>query len=128
MGIDILGVDGCSHIFQVDSFDKDFCASIGKDKKMLISYRKRLRRRLKILEDNGKNATNGYQFEFIEENLYSIRFPESKLNPRVLYAFISDDDMIILLTAFLEKNASDYEFGKVKARNIMRALKEEFES
>lgn len=125
--MDILSVEGFEHIFQVDSFAEDLYACIGKDKRTLKSYQKRLRKRLDILEANGKRATNKFQFEYIEKNLYSIRFPESELNPRVLYAFILDNNTVILLTAFLEKNKSDYEFGKRKARNIMHHIKEEYE-
>ena len=42
-----------------------------------------------------------------EEDLYSIRHPESKKNFRVIYT-IYEGNIIILLIAFLEKNDGDY--------------------
>ena len=52
------------------------------------------------------------QFEKISgsENLYSMRYPKSKKNPRVLYFFLCNG-VPVLLYAFLEKNKSDYTHG-----------------
>lgn len=55
------------------------------------------------------------EFKNIKPNLYSIRYPKSKLNPRVLYIYL-DEGEVLLLAAFKEKSKSDY------ARNIKLAL------
>lgn len=54
------------------------------------------------------------------DKLYSIRHPESRKNVRVLYTI--EDDTIILLTAFLEKNAGDYQRAIEIAQKRLKRL------
>lgn len=64
---------------------------------------------LAVLEQEKEKAIDLPQFEKLTgiDRLYSIRHPESKKNVRVIYAI--EEDSIILLTAFLEKNSGDYQ-------------------
>ena len=80
-----------------------------------------------MLDLNGILATDGVSFEKIEDNIYSIRYPKSRHNPRVIYSFFIEHGIIVLLTAFLEKNSSDYEFAKKRAKNRIQAIKGESE-
>lgn len=67
-----------------------------------------------MLEIGKERAVDLPQFEKLagEDRLYSIRHPESKKNVRIIYTII--DNVVILLTAFLEKNDGDYQ----KAINV----------
>lgn len=62
------------------------------------------------------------QFEKLTgfDKLYSIRHPESRKNVRVLYTI--EDDTIILLTAFLEKSAGDYQRAIETAQKRLKWL------
>lgn len=79
---------------------------------------------LAIIEERGKNAVRLQQFEKLnsEHNLYAIRNPKSKLNPRVIYIHI-DGDKIVLLCCFKEKKRSDYKKGIEKAISRKKLLK-----
>ena len=72
-------------------------------------YQKKLIEDLAVLDMEKKEAVALPQFEKLsgEEDLYSIRHPESKKNFRVIYT-IYEGNIIILLIAFLEKNDGDY--------------------
>lgn len=70
--------------------------------------------KLSILEKYGMKALQLEGFESLsgtDPKLYSIRYPHSKLNPRVIYVYANGTD-IILLSAFKEgskKGNSEYE-------------------
>ncbi len=55
-------------------------------------------------------------------NLYSIRYPHSKKNPRVIYFVFGEDEAIILVTAFKEKSSKDYQKGIERAAGRYKAL------
>ncbi len=59
---------------------------------------------LAVLDMEKERAIDLPQYEKLsgEKELYSIRHPESKKNVRIIYT-ISDDVIVILLVAFLEK-------------------------
>lgn len=107
-------------VYEVDSFQKEFMSII--DEKFVWSppfprYQRWLIGSLRILESLGKEAIKYKNFEQLDNTnpkLYSIRYPKSKLNPRVLFVYW-EPDKIILLAAFKEKRKSDY------ARNIKLA-------
>ncbi|MDD6570839.1 MAG: type II toxin-antitoxin system RelE/ParE family toxin [Thermoflexaceae bacterium] len=82
-------------------------------------YQKWLIVSLEKLEEYGEEAiklNNFEQLTNINPKLYSIRYPKSKLNPRVLYIYL-DEGGILLLAAFKEKSKKDY------TRNIELAQK-----
>ena len=109
------------NIYEADCFEDEF-RQMTKERLALTPpfprYQKWLIRSLTILEELQKDALKLAGFEQltnVNPVLYSIRYPHSPLNPRVLYAYI-DGNNIILLAAFKEKNKNDY------ARNIKTAL------
>ena len=114
MHSNIYKFENFEHIYGVDRFEKEFAKMANEKMKGSPPYsrfQKWLIGRLTILDRMGRDAIRLEGFEKLEsENpaLFSIRYPHSKLNPRVIYACVSDDD-IILLTAFKEENArADY--------------------
>ena len=87
-----------------------FCRFLGNNKKCLA-------RKLAILDEKGSKAVILEEFEHLEYDkidLYSIRYPKSKNNPRVIY-FLIEDDNVILVTAFKEKSNKDYRQGIERA-------------
>ncbi len=84
-------------------------------------YEKWLRRSLIHLDELGAKAINLPNFEKLKNSeLYSMRYPNSKINPRVLY-YISGCN-IILLYVFKEKSSSDYDAAIIKGENILNKL------
>lgn len=116
------------HIYEVDCFQKEF---VKMTREKLTNtppyprYQKWLIGKLSLLDKHGKQAFKLRDFEKLDsENpeLFSIRYPHSKLNPRVIYACFQDRD-IILLTAFKEENAgADYSKAMKKARRRYQEL------
>ena len=86
-------------------------------------YQKKLICDLAVLEQEKERAVDFPQYEKLngEDNLYSIRHPESKKNVRVIYTFCNGN--VILLTAFLEKNDADYKRAIRKARKRLLWLR-----
>lgn len=72
-------------------------------------YQQKLIEDLAVLEQEKERAIDLQQFEKLNgvDRLYSIRHPESKKNIRVIYTIA--EGVVILLTAFLEKNGGDYQ-------------------
>lgn len=110
-----------SKVYEVDCFQKEF-KDMTKEKISLASpfprYQKWLIASLTVLEEMGIDALKLENCELlknIKPNLYSIRYPKSKLNPRVLYIYL-DEGEVLLLAVFKEKSKGDY------ARNIKLAL------
>lgn len=67
-----------------------------------------LLRSLRILDVQKERAILHPQFEKVDSfGIYSIRYPNAKRNPRVLYFFIHEG-VPVLLCAFLEKSKNDY--------------------
>ncbi len=102
-------------IYQVDCFTKEFQDAVNEiwvRKSPYKRYQKKLIEDLAVLDDYGENAIKLPQFEVLSNTkyrLYSIRHPKTKKNVRILYVIF--EGSIILLTAFLEKNNSDYTNG-----------------
>ncbi len=89
-------------------------------------YQKKLIQNLAVLCEEKEKAIDLQQFEKLqgEEFLFSIRYPNAQKNIRVIYT-ITEDENIILLTAFLEKNTSDYEKGIKRAKNRLKELEQD---
>jgi phage-related protein len=75
-----------------------------------------------VLDIEKERAIDLAQFEKLagEDNIYSIRHPESKKNLRILYTIV--DGAVILLIAFLEKNDGDYQNAITTAKNRINFL------
>ena len=116
-----------SKIYEVECFQKEF-NKMTKEKLAIKPpyprYQKWLISSLTILEEHGKNAINLENFEQLENvkpNIYSIRYPKSKLNPRVLYVYL-DEGNILLLTAFKEERKSDYTRNVKMVKKRLKSL------
>ena len=99
----------------------------GKSTGDMDRYMKWLYTWLTVLDSDGMNALSLEQFEHLNgtsnPNLYAIRHPHSQINERYLYVY-SDGESTILLTAFKEKNSSDYQFAIARAERIFAELEE----
>jgi hypothetical protein len=80
---------------------------------------------LPVLDTLGMAALTLQQFEYLKNTdsprLYAIRHPHSQINERYIYVFV-DEGITILLTAFKEKNTSDYEAAIARASRIYLEL------
>lgn len=94
---------------KLSSFKKSSKKIAKKDKR----YYEWLLSKLYVLEEKGMDALKLESFEPLPSTnpkLYSIRYPHSPLNPRVIYVYVNGNE-IYLLTAFKEsskKSNSDY--------------------
>lgn len=123
--MEIIKLKDYKNIYAVDSFSSEYQSLFGKSKGLYNQYLKKLRFNLSILDKEMKKAIQYQQFEQLENsNLYSIRHV-SVINPRVVYAYIDDDGKVILLSAFKEKNASDYDRGMKQAEQRLKQLEGE---
>ncbi|HCT17392.1 MAG TPA: hypothetical protein DIW36_08480 [Ruminococcaceae bacterium] len=119
--MELVKVEGFEHIYQIDRFEKEFTDIADGD----IRYKKWLIRSLEMLESMGMAALKLENFEMVSKDdpkIYSIRYPHSKLNPRVLYIYV-DRDGACLLTAFKESSknrSSDYEHAINRARGRLK--------
>ena len=99
----------------------------GKNTGEMDRYLKWLYTWLSVLDHEGMNALNLEQFEHLkgttDPSLYAIRHPHSQINERYLY-FYTDDESTILLTAFKEKNTSDYQSAIARAERIIEELED----
>lgn len=116
-----------SKVYEVDCFKKEF-KEMTKEKFSISPpfqrYQKWLIGSLTILEEQGLEVLklkNFEQLENVKPNIYSIRYPNSKINPRVLYVYLKEGE-ILLLAAFKEKNKSDYNRNIKMAQQRLKLL------
>ena len=126
--MNVYKLDKFEHIYAVDCFEKEFSKMTSErlvDEPPYPRFQKWLISKLNVLDKMGKNAIALEGFEDLglyDPKLFSIRFPHSKLNPRVIYACFMDTE-IILLTAFKEENAKgDYLKAMRKASKRYKTL------
>ena len=126
--MNVYKLDKFEHIYTVDCFEKEFSKMTSErlvDEPPYPRFQKWLISKLNVLDKMGKNAIALEGFEDLgsyDPKLFSIRFPHSKLNPRVIYACFMDTE-IILLTAFKEENAKgDYLKAMRKASKRYKTL------
>ena len=124
----LLKLNFYSRIYAVDGFQKEFTTAVSeiwRKKEPFMRYQKKLMQDLAVLDDQGERAIKLPQFETLSQTkyrMYSIRHPETKKNVRVIY--VIDDGDIALLTAFLEKNESDYANGISRAEKRYSHLRD----
>ena len=123
--IDILGIE---EVYALDVVQKEFKKAVDekwKNEPPWKRYQKKLIEDLAVLDEEKERAIDLAQFEKLsgENYLYSIRHPESKKNIRVIYTIV-DGKIIILLTAFLEKNDGDYQNAIKIAKNRLKWIEE----
>ncbi len=124
MELEKLKIAELDDIYSVPQVQKEFEKAVNEKWKKnppWERYQKKLIQDLAVLDQEKEQAIDFAQFEKLsgEDNLYSIRHPETKKNVRILYTI--EEGVVILLTAFLEKNEGDYRIAmrKAKKRRIM---------
>ena len=112
-------------IYYVDVFFQEYMELFGKSRNTYESCLKKLRTNLRILDTEKKKVITYRQFEKLQESdVYSIRHV-CQDNDRVIFAFIDEDDDVILLSSCKEKNTSDYHKAISRAEERLRILMEE---
>lgn len=108
--LEIQKINNYEDIYALDLFWEDFNSTVlGRSQSESKRYIAWLQRKLEVLNQYREQATRLRDFERVEGNtiLYSIRYPNSKKNPRIIYFFVHEGKPVLLL-AFLEKKPSDY--------------------
>lgn len=128
MELEKIKIAGLSDIYSVPQVQKEFEKAVNekwKNNPPWKRYQEKLIQDLAVLDQEKEKAIDLAQFENLsgEDNLYSIRHPETKKNVRILYTI--EDGVVVLLTAFLEKNDGDYLKAIRKAKRRRRMLLEE---
>jgi mRNA-degrading endonuclease RelE of RelBE toxin-antitoxin system len=118
-------INGIDNVYVLSVVKKEFRKAVDeswKDNPPWQRYQKKLIQDLAVLDMEKVRAIDLAQFEKLagEDNLYSIRHPESKKNLRILYTIV--DGAVILLIAFLEKNDGDYQNAITTAKNRINFL------
>ena len=125
--LEIQKLVGFNHIYQAECFPDEVKAMFGKNTGDMRRYLKWLYTWLSVLDNEGMDALNLEQFEHLKStdnpNLYAIRHPHSMINERYIYVY-ADGENVILLTAFKEKNKSDYQSAIKRAENIYTQLED----
>lgn len=104
--MEILKMSGFNNIYEFSCFQKEFESLFSKNIKNYNRHVEWLFSKLKILDEEGIEAIQRRDFKFLRDNIYEIRKPRSKENPRVLFTILEDKS--ILITAILEKSSSDF--------------------
>ena len=125
MELEQLEITGLSNTYAIANVKKEFQKAVDEPWKEVPPwqrYLKKLIADLAVLEQEQERAIDFPQYEKLAgvDNLYSIRHPESRKNVRVIYTIM--EGTIILLTAFLEKNDSDYQRAINTAKIRLRWL------
>ena len=112
MELEKVCIPGINNTYAISNVKKEFRKAVDepwKEEPPWKRYQQKLIEDLAVLEQEKERAIDLQQFEKLNgvDRLYSIRHPESKKNVRVIYTV--DEGIIILLTAFLEKNDGDYQ-------------------
>lgn len=125
MELEKIRIEGINDTYAISSLRKEFRKAVDepwKEKEPWERYQKKLIQDLTVLEQEKESAIDLQQFEKLNgvDRLYSIRHPESRKNVRIIYTI--DEDVIILLTAFLEKNSGDYKRAIDTAKKRLKWL------
>ena len=126
MRLEKLDIEGLNDIYALDVIRKEFENAVTEQWKVnppWQRYQMKLLQDLAVLDEEKEKAIDFPQYEKLsgEESFYSIRHPETKKNVRVIYTIVKGK--VILLTAFLEKNAGDYQKAINLAKNRMKWLR-----
>jgi len=120
-------ISGFHRIYQAKSFPNDVEDLFGKNKGERKRYLLWLYTWLTVLDQQGQNALTLQQFEHLQDtknpHLYALRHPHSQINERYIYVYV-DNEAVILLTAFKEKDTNDYKAAISCAQRIYSELEE----
>ncbi|GHS98584.1 hypothetical protein AGMMS50276_20650 [Synergistales bacterium] len=126
--LEIQKVVGFTRIYQAECFLSEVDAMFGKSTGDKQRYLRWLYTWLSVLDDCGMEALAFEQFEHLKNtdnpHLYAIRHPHSQINERYIYVYM-DEESAILLTAFKEHDARDYEAAIARAARIYSKLEED---
>ncbi|MFR6537684.1 MAG: type II toxin-antitoxin system RelE/ParE family toxin [Lachnospiraceae bacterium] len=125
MDLEKICIPGIDNTYAISNVKKEFRKAVDepwKETPPWKRYQQKLIEDLAVLEQEKERAVDLQQFEKLNgvERLYSIRHPESKKNVRVIYTI--ENDVVILVTAFLEKNAGDYQRAIATAKKRLQWL------
>lgn len=127
--MEVIQLSKFNRIYMLDVVKKEFekiCSELWKKDPPYLKYQDRLIGDLMILDKEGKSAVKLANFEKLVNtncDLYSINHKHKDKNMRYLYAFYEEN--IILLTAFNEKDKSDYDKGIKRAKARYKWLMED---
>lgn len=126
MELEKIDINGLNDIYALSVVQKEFTKSVNEQWKSnppWQRYQKKLIQDLAVLDVEKEHAIDLPQYEKLsgEKELYCVRHPESKKNVRIIYTII-EGGIIILLTAFLEKNDGDYQNAINVAKHRLRWL------
>ena len=121
-----IDINGLNDIYAVDVFEKEFKKAVEESWKSdppWKRYQTKLIKNLVVLDTEKEQAVRLKQFEKLSGTgeLYSIRYPETNKNFRVIYT-VYEENFIILLAAFQEKNDGDYRRAVAVAEKRLRQL------
>ena len=121
-----IDINGLNDIYAVDVFEKEFKKAVDESWKSdppWKRYQTKLIKNLVVLDTEKEQAVRLKQFEKLSgtEELYSIRYPETNKNFRVIYT-VYEENFIILLATFQEKNDGDYRRAVAVAEKRLRQL------
>lgn len=125
MELEKIDAEGINYIYAISSVKKEFKKAVNEswsDNPPWKRYQEKLMRDLAILDVEKEEAVKLQNFEKLADvdRLYSIRHSETPKNVRVLYTI--EKDIVILLTAFLEKNSGDYKKAISRAQKRLKWL------
>lgn len=117
-------LDEFNRVYFLDSFQSDLDKLYKKNQKEKKEYMFFLFAQLSKIEHRNENIKHVEPIEYKDVTFHCIR-KKTKKNTRVLYYYL-DDNKIVLLTAFNEKNKSDYDRGKELAYNRLKKIKNDY--
>lgn len=118
--MNVKSLDGYERIDIVEPFENELNKLYTKNQKEKHDYLKFLQEELHKIENRNEHINRAEPIQYKDVTLYSIR-KRMKKNTRVLYYYMKNN-RILLLTAFVEKNDSDYENGKKRAYSRLKSL------
>lgn len=106
MQLEKIDIESLNGIYALNTIRKEFEKAVTerwKEEQPWQRYQKKLMQDLAVLDEEKEGAIDFPQYEKLsgEENLYSIRHPESKKNVRVIYTIV--EDVVILLVVFWKR-------------------------
>lgn len=118
--MEIVHFDEFNRITYLDVFEDELNKLYSKSIQEKTKYLKFLFAELHKIDNRNETINREEPINYKGINLFSIR-KRFKKNTRVLYFYMKDDN-IILLTAFDEKNKSDYDNAKERSYRRLKKL------
>lgn len=126
--MELIKTEAFQNIYEIEQFKKEFEKIVKGNRR----YKNWLIAKLYMLDEKGMQVLNLESFEplpYTNPKLYSIRYPHSPLNPRVIYVYANGKN-IYLLTAFKEsskKRSSDYDSAIKVATERLKYIEKHYQ-